>query len=173
MQPLLAPKIAEGVLEEVSRSLYNNQWLDLDYTNSNGKRIQHRVMPLGLAQQGPRLYLVCRFEGYDNERSMAIHRIQAARAGTLTFDRPLFDLAKYDADGRFAISSGKRIRLSFNIDKAPGKHLLESCLSDDQVVLENNDCYQITATVNQTLLLDRWLNSFGKQIRNIQKQDLD
>lgn len=168
-QPLLPPQIGKGVLEQTSQALYNNQWLELDYTNANDERKQHRVMPLGLAQQGPRLYLVCRFEGYDNERSLAVHRIHAANASTLTFERPTFDLAKYDADGRFAIASGEKIRLSFTIDKAPGKHLLESCLSVDQVVVERESSYQITATVNQTVLLDRWLHSFGKQIRGIEK----
>jgi hypothetical protein len=29
--------------------------------------------------------------------------------------------------------------------------------------------YTITATVQQTLLLDRWLNSFGGQVRNVVK----
>jgi predicted DNA-binding transcriptional regulator YafY len=168
-QPLLPPQIRKGVLEQTSQALYNNQWLELDYSNAIDERKQHRVMPLGLAQQGPRLYLVCRFEGYDNERSLALHRIHTATASTLTFERPTFDLAKYDADGRFAISNGERVRLSFSIDKGPGKHLLESCLSEDQVVVERHDSYEITATVNQSVLLDRWLNSFGSQIREIKK----
>ena len=168
-QPLLPPQIAEGVLEQTSQALYNNQWLELDYTNAKEERKQHRVMPLGLAQQGPRIYLVCRFDGYNNERSMALHRVHSAKASTLTFERPDFDLARYDADGRFAIANGERIRLSFVIDKAPGKHLLESRLSEDQTHTETDTNYRITATVVQTLLLDRWLLSFGGQIRDVQK----
>lgn len=168
-QPLLPPQIAEGVLEQTSQALYNNQWLELDYTNAKEERKQHRVMPLGLAQQGPRIYLVCRFDGYNNERSMALHRIHSAKANTLTFERPDFDLARYDADGRFAIANGERIRLSFTIDKGPGKHLLESRLSEDQTVSETDTGYHITATLVQTLLLDRWLLSFGGQIQNVQK----
>ena len=42
-------------------------------------------------------------------------------------------------------------------------------LSEDQVVVERHDSYEITATVNQSVLLDRWLNSFGSQIREIKK----
>lgn len=168
-QPLLPAHIAEGVLEQTSQALYNNQWLELDYTNAKDERKQHRVMPLGLAQQGPRIYLVCRFDGYDNERSMALHRIHSAQASTLTFERPNFDLARYDADGRFAIANGERIRLSFVINKAPGKHLLESRLSEDQTVTETDAGYHITAAVVQTLLLDRWLLSFGGQIQSVQK----
>ena len=102
-QPLLPPKLADGVLTQTSQALFHNQWLDLDYTNRRGERKQHRVMPLGLAQQGPRIYLVCRFEGYDNERSMALHRIHTARATQMRFERPDFDLARYDDDGRFGV----------------------------------------------------------------------
>jgi predicted DNA-binding transcriptional regulator YafY len=69
--PLLPPEIKPGVLEAVSQALYNETWLELDYTNAKGERKQRRVMPLGLAQQGARLVLVVRFDGYDNERSLA------------------------------------------------------------------------------------------------------
>ena len=95
-QPLLPPKIVSGVFEAVSEALYANRWLTLDYQNSAGKRRSITVMPLGLAQQGPRLYLVCRFDGFNNERSLALHRIRKADASTLTesprFLRRLFSL---------------------------------------------------------------------------------
>lgn len=35
-------------------------------------------MPPGLAQQGVCLFLVCRFVGYENERSLALHRLNKA-----------------------------------------------------------------------------------------------
>ena len=82
-QPLLPPKIRPGVFEAVSNALYVNKWLKLKYQNAAGERGSYRVMPLGLAQQGPRLYLVCRFRGFDNERSLALHRIISAQVSTL------------------------------------------------------------------------------------------
>jgi predicted DNA-binding transcriptional regulator YafY len=167
-QPLLPPKIVGGVLEEVSNALYANLWLTLDYKNAAGKRATVEVMPLGLAQQGPRLYLVCRFKGYDNERSLALHRIISAKAMTTAFIRPRdFDLQKYDDDGRFGFGEGKRIRLTFKIKKGTGQHLLESPLSADQVVNELVDAYQITATVVDSDMLDRWLCSFGDVVSEV------
>ena len=77
-QPLLPPKVDADVFQHVSDALYGNQWLDVDYKNAEGDRKVSRVMPLGLAQQGPRMYLVCRYEGYDNERSLALHRFVSA-----------------------------------------------------------------------------------------------
>ena len=131
-QPLLPPKIVSGVFEAVSEALYANRWLTLDYQNSAGKRRSITVMPLGLAQQGPRLYLVCRFDGFNNERSLALHRIRKAEASTLTFERPAeFDLQKYDDDGRFGFGEGHRVQLRFRITKDAGLHLTESPLSTD------------------------------------------
>ncbi len=170
-QPLLPPRIDPDVFNQVSNSLYGNQWLEVDYKNAAGKRTTTRVMPLGLAQQGPRMYLVCRFDGYDNERSLALHRIVSARASTLTFERPTdFDLKKYDDDGRFGYGNGQHIRLSFTIDKEAGLHLLESPLSADQQVLEREETYDITATVVDSAMLDWWLRGFGESVTNIQKK---
>lgn len=119
-QPLLPPHIRAGVLEHVSEALYANRWLELDYENAAGQRRPARVMPLGLAQQGAGLYLVCRYEGYDNERSLALHRIHHAQASTLTFERPRdFDLQCYDEDGRFGFGEGERIHWAFASPTAP------------------------------------------------------
>lgn len=168
-QPLLPPKINAGVFEEVSNALYGDRWLKLDYRNAAGKRSSVEVMPLGLAQQGPRLYLVCRYRDYDNERSLALHRIISARASTFTFERPKeFDLQKYDDDGRFGFGEGKRIKLAFRIDKVAGLHLLESPLSADQKAVEIGDQIAISATVVDSSQLKRWLRGFGEQVSDVQ-----
>jgi predicted DNA-binding transcriptional regulator YafY len=170
-QPLLPPKIDPRIFEQVSNALYGNNWLDVDYKNAAGKRTSARVMPLGLAQQGPRMYLVCRFDGYDNERSLALHRILTARASLFTFVRPKdFDLKQFDDDGRFGYGNGERIRLSFRIEKEAGFHLLESPLSADQQVVELEDAYEITATVVDTAILEWWLRGFGEAVTNVTKQ---
>ena len=172
-QPLLPPKIRSGVFEAVSNALYENKWLKLKYKNADGKQGNYRVMPLGLAQQGPRLYLVCRFEDFDNERSLALHRIISAEVSTMSFDRPVdFDLKKYDDDGRFGFGEGERIKLSFKIDKPYGAHLLETPLSKDQEVRDLDDVYEITATVVDTEQLNWWLRGFGDAVYHVQKKPL-
>ena len=172
-QPLLPPKVKPGVFEQVSNALYSNLWLSVDYENAAGKGTQADVMPLGLAQQGERLYLVCRFKDYDNERSLALHRILSAQASTRTFERPKdFDLEKYDNDGRFGFGDGKRIRLTIRIAKDEGYHLLESPLSTDQQVTELDDAYEITATVVDSAMLDWWLRGFGDALHSTTKENL-
>jgi predicted DNA-binding transcriptional regulator YafY len=173
-QPLLPPKIVPGVFEEVSNALYGNRWLRLDYKNATKKTSNIEVMPLGLAQQGPRLYLVCRYRGYENERSLAVHRIQSAEALSFTFVRPKeFDLQKYDDDGRFGFGEGKRIKLIFRIEKEVGYHLIESPLSSDQKVTEIGGHYEITATVVDTAQLKWWLSGFGNKICDVEYGSMD
>ena len=173
-QPLLPPKIDSTVFEQVSNALYGNQWLEVDYQNAAGKRTKARVMPLGLAQQGPRMYLVCRFDGYDNERSLAMHRIHVARVSTFAFQRPKeFDLKQYDDDGRFGYGEGKHIRLSFRIEKEAGFHLLESPLSADQQVTELEDAYVLTATVVDSAMLEWWLRGFGDAVSEVSRESVE
>lgn len=173
-QPLLPPEIKPGVFEAVSNALYANLWLIVDYENQSGYRQEAEVMPLGLAQQGERIYLVVRFKGHDNERSLALHRIHKAKATTFTFKRPKeFDLKKYDNDGRFGYGEGEKIKLTFRIGKEAGFHLLESKLSHDQTHKELEDEYEITATVVDTAMLDWWLNSFGEEVSYVEKSLID
>lgn len=174
-QPLLPPAVDQTVFDTVSEALYRNRWLSLDYRNAHQtlRQAQH-VMPLGLAQQGPRLYLVCRYRGYDNERSLALNRIQKARMLADTFIRPKsFNLRRYDEDGRFGFGEGVRIRLAFSIEKKAGYHLQESPLSPDQVMTEQEDAYRITATVVDSLMLEQWLLGFGSRVWGVDKQQID
>lgn len=173
-QPLLPPKIRPGVFDEVSNALYANRWLEVDYKSSAGKSTKSEVMPLGLAQQGPRLYLVCRFKGYDNERSLALHRMNSASATTRDFERPKeFDLRKYDNDGRFGFGEGDRVKLTFRIAKSAGRHLLESPLSVDQTCKEVDDQFEISSTVVDTAQLDWWLRGFGERVSMVRKVAVD
>ena len=170
-QPLLPPKVDADVFQQVSDALYGNQWLDIDYKNAEGDRKASRVMPLGLAQQGPRMYLVCRYEGYDNERCLALHRFISAHASTLTFERPKdFDLKQFDDAGRFGYGDDTKIRLSFRITKEAGLHVVECPLSLDQQVVELYDAYEITVTVVDSAMLDWWLLGFGDGVSEISKK---
>lgn len=171
-QPLLPPKIVPDVFEAVSEALYSNHWLQLEYKNAGGKRSNADVMPLGLVQQGARLYLVCRYRGFDNERNLALHRIVSAQGSTLTFERPkTFDLKQYDDDGRFGFGEGEKVRLVFRIKRSAGMHLMESPLSKDQQVVEHEDGHlEITATVVDSAMLEWWLRGFGEAASDVRRE---
>lgn len=162
---LCPPEIKGGVLETISQALFHETWLEVDYTNTEGEHKKHRVMPLGLAQQGARLVLVVRFEGYHNERNLALSRIQQATDTRLPFP-PVkdFNLAKYDESGGFGYGKGNTIGLKFRIDKQIGLFLTESRLSQDQTVVQLGDKLEITATVAASQHLVWWLRGFGRHV---------
>jgi predicted DNA-binding transcriptional regulator YafY len=173
-QPLLPPKIAPGVFEAVSEALYRERKLFVHYRNAQGERKEATLWPLGLAQQGVRLYLVCRFECYDNERILALPRILQATVCVEGFPWPAdFDLARYEENGHFGISRGRRVRLRFCIEKASGQHLIESPLSADQRVVIEGDHMEITATVMETELLHRWLRGWGEKVHGVEVTTVD
>jgi predicted DNA-binding transcriptional regulator YafY len=172
-QPLLPPRLDNQVFEQVCTALDGNQWLVVEYHNAAGMKSKSRVMPLGLVQQGPRMYLVCRFDGFEDERNLALHRIKSAKASSFSFKRPPgFDLNQYADSGGFGYGSDGLIKLSFRIEKSSGFHLLESPLSEDQQVCEEQKHYKITATVVDTEMLDWWLRGFGKAVSRISKSKL-
>jgi len=167
-QPLLPPQLQPGVFEAVSEALYYERKLHLHYRNAQGKRREAVVWPLGLALQEPRLYLVCRFEGYDNERILSLARIEKAQAQAQPFNYPSgFDLARYDGEGRFAFGSGQQVRLELRIDKLVGRHLCESPLSADQAVVEDEQHLHISATVTDSMLLHAWLRGLGDAVAEV------
>ena len=129
--PLLAPALCPGIFDSVSEALYAEHTLHLSYRNALGRSLQAEVWPLGLVLQGQRLYLVCRFVGYDNERIIALARIQQARVGTAFAYPEQFELERYIEDGHFGIRRGALVRVRFRLPKALAQHLIES-LTDQE-----------------------------------------
>lgn len=167
-QPLLPAPIKNGVLDAVSNALFTDRWLQVDYRNAAGKRTKDEVMPLGLAQQGPALYLVCRFSGYDDDRTLALHRMLSAEVTGKSFFRPKdFDLASFDGEGRFGFGDGQQIRLQFDIAEGAGNHLQETKLSSDQTIERVPGKLRVTGTVIDTLWLWVWLRGFGKAVTGV------
>lgn len=167
-QPLLAPHIRADIFEAVSEALYYEQKLAVVYENAKGELREAVVHPLGMALQEPRLYVVCRFEGYDNERILSLSRIKKAKVTGEGFVYPKhFDLEKYDGEGRFSFGEGKQVRLSFQIEKMAGRYLTESPLSLDQQVEETDTHLRITATVTDSMLLHAWLRGLGEAVSKV------
>lgn len=157
----------------MSKALWRDERLDVTYRNSAGKTIQGRVMPLGLAQQGEGPYLVFRFEGRKDERTLAVHRILFVSAPGMRFDRAQeFDLETFDSEGRFAFGDGALVDLEFLISKAAGLHLLESRLSEDQRTSDEGKCYRIRTRIPATQRLTWWLSGFGDDVTVVAPADL-
>lgn len=169
--PMIPPKVSPEVFEQVSQALYNNCWLDIVYVNAQNKRTNAKVMPLGLAQQGVRMFMPCRFEGYEDTRNLAVHRIQTAKCSTLSFQRPTdFNLQTYDDDGRFAFGHGSQIPVHLWVKDELAVVLNESPLSPDQRMTPHVGQLGgqvLKATVTDSALLVWWIRSQGDAVRVI------
>lgn len=172
-QPMLPPSIQPDVFEVVSQALYRDEWLEIDYTNAGGSRRKDSIMPLGMVQQGVRLYLVCMYRGFDDVRYIALHRFHGAALTGLPFERPAdFDLTAYAESGNFGVVAGPDIKLKMVVNQEASKYLLETPLSDDQTAVREGRDYVITATVAKTELLGRWLRGFGAALKSVEPSDL-
>lgn len=174
--PMLPPKINPDVFEQVSHALYNNRWLEISYTNGLGKKTKAKVMPLGLAQQGVRMFMPCRFEDYNDIRNLALHRIQSAQSTTQSFQRPTdFDLQAYDDNGRFAFGQGLHLAIRLWVKDELAVLLAESPLSADQRItpaLKGQPGFELNATVTESSLLVWWLRSQGAGVKVLAPQSL-
>ncbi|MDO5055627.1 MAG: WYL domain-containing protein [Pasteurella oralis] len=173
-QPLIPAQIDNAVLDAVSTALFQNKWLTIHYQNQSGKSYQARVMPLAMAQMSATIYLVVRYENFDDTRMLALHRIKQAEVSTMSFERPQdFDLKQYQAEGHFGFGGNEKIRLRFSIDHQAGFHLTETPLSEDQMILqESEDHYRFQATVIDNDMLTWWLRRFGDDIWDIEKEPI-
>tara|TARA_R110001599_G_scaffold67867_4_gene191392 strand:+ start:17874 stop:18731 length:858 start_codon:yes stop_codon:yes gene_type:complete len=173
-QPLIPPDIDKEVFELITEALYENRRLKLQYENAEGKTSEMEVMPLGLVQQGLRFYMVCRYLGSDKEYSLAVHRIKSVTSTTLKFETPKeFKLKKYADDGRFSFGSGVKVKVKFIVDKKAGNHLSETPLSRDQVINDLlNETIEVSATVVDSILLDKFVYSFGKSLKSFEKSSI-
>ena len=176
--PVLPPQLADGVFEAVSEALLHNRMLNIDYRNAKGElHTNKRIKPLGLAQAEVRMFLVCLFDGYDEPRNLALHRILSAQDTGMPFERPAnFDLKTYSDDGQFAYGTGQPIQLSMWVHRYLALLMAETPLSQDQTITpmpepepwageQAREGALLQATVVHSHLLERWLRSQGKGLR--------
>jgi predicted DNA-binding transcriptional regulator YafY len=105
-----APEILPRIFDAVSDALYDNHKLRLTYTDSARKTSTPTVSPLGLVQQGVRLYLVCRRDEQGDIVHLALHRIKKAEATRTPADRPKdFNLHKYIGGRAFNYNNGELV----------------------------------------------------------------
>ena len=166
--PMLPPVVKPGVFEAVSHALYANKWLDIEYRNADGKVSQSRVMPLALVQQDVRLYIVCGYEKYVDQRVIVLHRISKATPTALKFQRPKdFDLDAYIQKGNIAISKGEPIQLKLIVNEQVARVLKETPLSKDQGMRPVRQGLEFSATVTPTAQLARWIKGQGKGVISV------
>lgn len=163
-QPLIKPKIAKTILETITDALYNNQTLIIRYKKLNGEESEREVEPYGLIQQDVRMYLACRFLKYEDPVPLAVHRIVTAQNTLRNFERKKFDIKQFDEEGKLNFGKGQLVKVTIWMQEGLSKNYLETPLSDDQTIVKVKDGgVHLTATVYDSLRLERWIQGFGEK----------
>ncbi len=164
-QPLLPPRMDDECQRIVYMALMQDRQLRLHYRkrDADAPTVYAAVHPLAVVQRGGLVYLVCMFGGYDDVRTIALHRVQQAEALYEPARRkPGFDVDAYIASGQFGVIAGAPITLRAVFTRAAGEHLFETPLSADQVLAPDDaGRLRLAATVPNTRSLVWWLLGFG------------
>ena len=175
--PMMPPTIPERIFNAVSEALYRDVKLYVKFENSRGDENEGDVSPLGLVQQEQRLYLVCQFDGYNNYRHLALHRISEARVLDFPAVRPEdFALDKYIAERHFNYSNGRRVRLLLEFtNPETARNLSETPFNPTQKLEKLPDgAWRLEADMDDTVLLDGWIAGWREKagIRRAEKTPL-
>ncbi|RKR45955.1 WYL domain-containing protein [Paraburkholderia sp. BL17N1] len=167
-QPLLPPPIDETVRAAVSDALLLSRHLEVVYQAIDRQPSAAKaVSPLGLVGVRGILYLVVVFDGFEDVRTLALHRIRKAELLPEPAVKPEgFDLDGVIADGLFGFGElGHRIQIRLLFRDHAGNHLLESPLSEDQIATSLGPGeVSIEASVPLTRRLRWWLSNFGPDV---------
>lgn len=172
-QPLLPASVSPEVAEAVHSALIAGKCLEIVYRHKPAK--YYVVHPLGLVQHGATMYIVAKFDGYEDARILALHRIRKANVLEQTTCPPSgFHLDTYIASGAFGFGEvGKSIKIELRFFNDAAQHLTETRLSADQECIEEvpGQMY-VKATVQLTRRLHWWLHGFGADVEVIKPASL-
>lgn len=163
--PQIPPNVKPRIFEAVSNALFENKKLKLTYHNAEGAEKTKVVTPLGLVQQDIRLYLVCRFDGYSDIRHLALHRLTDAELLDVTaFSDRAFNIRKYVQEHHFNYTNEdtKKILLTLEFTSdTTALNLKEAPFNRTQKLQKlPNGHYLLTVEIEDTLLLDGWINTW-------------
>ncbi len=175
--PNLMPlSIDLNILETVADALYLNYELEVFYETRNGKQSEKVIRPLGLVQQGLRLYIAVNQKGRTDYYPMAIHRIKRAAMTKTRFEAPPdFELKNFVQQEKFNFGDGSEVYVEFVLlDDEAAIHLKETPLSENQTIqLLENGAIKICAKVVDSRLIDKYIFGFGAKLCSFTKTKPD
>ena len=174
-QPLLPPAIKPAVQKIVYEALLADRQLSIKYLKRDQtKAVEYRIHPLAAIQRGHITYLCCRFADYEDLRTLAVHRIQAATMLEEASVVPTgFSIDEVIDGGKFGFGSGELIALVAHFYGGAGDHLFETPLARGQTLTAlEKGTLRLVATVPDTAQLGWWLLGFGDGVEVIEPKAL-
>lgn len=174
-QPLLPPSIKPAVQQTVYEALLTDRQLEISYLRrGQDKAVEYRIHPIAAIQRGHITYLYCRFSDYEDLRTLAIHRIQAATLLDEKTNVPTgFSIDDVINSGEFGFCPGGEITLEAIFYNGAGDHLFETPIARNQTLTElENGAVKLVAMVPNTLQLGWWILGLGDGVEVIQPEAL-
>jgi len=172
---LQAPVLDDDVLRDVHDALARRRQLTATYRSKGAREGRRSVLhPLGLIVRGQIHYLACTFNGYQDVRQLALHRLSETEvSNTLSAEPEGFDLESYARDSGKYEAEGD-VQLVARFAAAAAEHLRETPLSAGQVLRElpDRNAVELSASVTLDQPLRWWLRAFGSQVEVLAPQSL-
>ncbi len=157
------PAVSTEVVNAIYQSIAKQRQLRIvkDGTESD-------VNPLGVAQRGQTLYLVCSYYTYDDIRITALHRIQSAQPLMTDLITPAgFDLDEVLNSGimSWQLDPGKPKQFELEVSDDAVGYFEENQINDSQSIKsagKNN--HRVSFNTEDTLEIRQWLLGFGGEI---------
>lgn len=170
--PLLPAKVQPAVQEAVIEALFAEVQIAAEYRGAQREEFgKVRLHPLGLIHTGLVTYLAVRYDGYDDVRLLALHRLRRVKLLDVPASaRADFDLAQFVRDGGLNFGDGPTVKLRLRMTREAALHLHETPLSLDQTISQGpkeSGHVIVTATVQDSPRLEWWIRGFGKQARRL------
>lgn len=186
-QPLIAPQICRDCKDSIYQAIFYEKQITACYTRRNKDVAgEYNLNPIAIVQRGVVIYLLATKVGDEKQiiRTFALHRfIEVTVEESDAVIPEGFDLISYLDSGGMGFAHylfkdlpnrGKDTQITLVFDGKAGTSLTESLLSEDQVVIDNEqqNTQTIVATVNLTSQLVWWLRGFGKKLISIEPEIL-
>lgn len=182
-QPLLPPKIDEGVTQVIHEALVSGERFRGAYRNVNGEAHERSFNPLGIMIREPSVYLIAWVEEHEGARMYAMHRFLSATREYLPARQPEgFSLRRFlEEQGNFG--PGQFLDLEAKVNPHLGAILEETPLAENQVLGEADASgwRTLSARVRDNWQFRWWLLAQGSRmivlapeaLRNSVREDLE
>lgn len=176
-QPLIPAHIEQKVITNIYEALFNGKQIRGRYIKrDDDHEVEYNIHPLGLIFRDSVIYLVATLWNYGNVLHLALHRFKNCTVLEEELSIPEgFDIDDYIERGSFEYGEvdNKTINLEAIFSDSAGVHILETPLSENQEVTENEDgSFLIKATVKDSAQLRWWLLGFGDYVEVLKPNSL-
>lgn len=173
--PLITGSIDDGIISTLYSATLHEHQIEIEYDSMTSGEIKAFLFhPHAIIVRDERLYLIGRYDNYDDIRQIAFHRITSATELTKKANiKPDFNLKSFMATGKHNVIRNDDF-LNIELWGTPvlAKLLNETPLSKEQIITPFENDYKITAKVEDSDELRHWLLSMSSHATVLSPESL-